>query len=759
MISRMLLLLLAVGVVAGTQAPDELQTMVGQGEEAARQLGSKLATCRAQGRDTALPEAALAVGELFCRFARADADQDDLRPGALAAMRYVAQMLSATEQEADDVLAGKREWPRIPQWNTVGVTARAGGFWVGQEPVFLSGMNWDAGIAEKEPDLAHRLGINLVDSSLRGTMRPNGEWDLGEFNGRFGPYFERMEQAGFAVDALLGCNPPKWLVDATPGLARQGYGHYDNYVFEHPRAVAFREELLDQLIPLAARHRSLFAIDLTNEPAYQQPSEIMLANYRTWLERKYGTVAALNQAWGTELGSFAEVTSYPSAVPDSTNPWQRAKVDFTQPGVRGAHYDWCAFNNERVSAYFRSLADRIRAHAPDVAIHVKVMMGLYFAGSIEPRGWGMDLSYHTFGIDPEAIAEFADLLGCDLDLTDLGNKEKPNRFRGSTPYVIGWLNAGMSADFLKSLAPDKPFYNSEFHAVEAVDATDIQASAKDHIETALWLASLHGMGGNLLWFWGRGSDGKVMGQARTWFKGSLLQQPWVLQGYCQTSLDLRRFVAPVQAFAQQPRPVRLLYAEPSAIQDVAYLDCLRDAYEALNFLGVPIGFVTEKQLAQGLSDEVKLVIVPNAQYVTDATVAALAAARARGAAVKLIGPSLTLESTGGKRTLPVVLPEDQISLGTPQDYHPVFDRWLESAQVPRELRAVDANGHPAWGVEVRTARLGDQRLAYLVNENREPTTVRLHWAGDPRQLTDWRTDQTLAQEVTLQPRQVVFGAY
>jgi beta-galactosidase len=486
----------------------------------------------------------------------------------------------------------------------------------------------------------------------------------------------------------------------------------------------------------------------------------MLANWRKWLERKYGTVAALNRAWGTTHGSFAEITTYPSAVPNSKSPWSRAKVDFAKPGVRGAHYDWCAFNNERVTGYFRSLATQIKSLAPDIAIHVKVMMGLYFTGSTESRGWGMPMTYHTFGIDQEAIVEFADLLGCDLSLTDLGNDEKPNRFHGSAPYVIDWLNAGLSADFLKSLAPDKPFYNSELHAVEPVDATEITASAREHIETALWLASLHGMSGNLLWFWGRENDGKVKGQARTWFKGSLLQQPWVLQGYAQTSLELRRYVAPVMAFSRQPRPVRLLYSEPSAIQDVHYMDCLRDSYEALNFLGLPIGFLTERQLAAGIPGDAKLIIVPNAQYVADTTVSALDAARANGVVVKIVGPeSLSRQPTGGLRTEATDRSKRTIPLGTPQKYHPAFDRWLKEAGIFRELLALDASGKPAWGVEVRTARSGDQRLAYLVNENREPTTVRLQWSVHDAKLTDWRTGKQLGQTITLRPRQVVFGAY
>jgi hypothetical protein len=46
--------------------------------------------------------------------------------------------------------------------------------------------------------------------------------------------------------------------------------------------------------------------------------------------------------------------------------WDRARVDFLQPGVRGMHYDGCAFNFERISGDFGSLSDRIHARAPHV---------------------------------------------------------------------------------------------------------------------------------------------------------------------------------------------------------------------------------------------------------------------------------------------------------------------------------------------------------------------------------------------------------
>lgn len=758
---------LSLALAANCQAAPEgeaaarVLALVARAEGKCHDLAARLAACRARGQDIALPDGALAVAEVFCRFSRVDATQPDRCEAALRSMEYVDTMLDGELRRADDVLAGRARYPAIPQWRTVGVTWHDGGLWSGREPVFLSGFNWDAVVTDADPALARRLGINLADGMLRGTQNPDGSFDEGQLRGGDGPYLQRMTEAGFPVDCLLGADLPKWMVDATAGLTQAGYSHYGNIVIDHPRALRFRQEFVDHFLPLYAANPSLFAVDLENEPVYQSAAPLTLDNWRAWLERKYHDIERLNRAWGTTLQSFAAIQRYPSMVSPMTSPWDRARVDFSQPGVRGAHYDWCAFNNERVSAYFRDEVEHIHARAPRSATHVKAMMTLYFTGSTEPRGWGMDLSYHTFGIDAEALAHACDLLGCDLGLADLSRVERPNRHFGSVPYALDWITAGLTADFLKSAAPEKPLYNSEFHAVENVDETNIAPSAKEHIEAALWLAHLHGMNGNLLWYWGRGKDGAVMGHGASWFKGSLLEQPWVLAGYVQETLNLRRFVAPVMAFSRQPRRVRLLYSEASAIQDVTYLDTLRDAYEALNFLGVAIGVVTERQLAEnGVPADTRLLIVPGARYVEDSTLSAIRAARKRGVIVGLIGhESLSAEPTGGPRGGEGVAGAEYIATGTPQEYRPRFEGLLREAGIGREVLALGPDGQPVWGVEVRTAREGGHRLAYLANLMRDPVPVSLRWSDADAHLQDWRTGKAVPDQVTLAPRQVVFGAY
>ncbi len=749
-------------VVADPDPAAPLLALVASSEQKAQRLAAKLEACRVAGQDIAYPDASLAVAQYFCRASRSDAGKADLIPSALAGMKYVDAMLDGELHRADEALAGRVRYPVIPQWRTVGVTWHDGGFWSGNEPVFLSGFNWDAGVVDNDPALFKRLGVNLSDGMMRGTMNADGSFDDAGMKAGDGALLDRVGQAGFAADCLFGFGPPKWLTDANPGLVIPGYGNGFDAVFEAPQIAQFLDKILDHFVPLYAAHPALFAVDLANEPAFQEPSDLMFVGWRVWLQRKYGTLEALNRAWGTNFDSFEAIRHYPSQ-PELLRGiwWERGPVDFSKPGIRGMHYDWCAFNNDRVGGFFRSLSDRIHAKAPRVATHVKVMMGSEFTGSTEPRGWEMNLSYHTFGLDPEILAGFCSLLGGDMGIDDLGSVEKPNRNFGSVPYICGWIDAGLSADYLKSLAPDKAFYDSEFHIIADNQPLPDATGAKEHMELALWLAHLHGMSANLTWYWGRDTNASTMSWGAEWFKGSLLQQPWALQAYAQESLSLRRFVRPVMAFARQPRRVRLLYSEPSAIQDVHYLDTLRDAYEALNFLGVPIGVVTERQLATGgVPADTRVVIVPNARYVQDQTVAALKTARRKGLTIGIIDDaSLSMLPTGGHRADAQVPGAERLAPATPQVYQPQFDAWMRAAGVQRELTALDAEGRPAWGIETRTAHEGGRRLAYLANLMRQPVTVTLHWNVADAKLRDWRTDTAVANQVTLQPRQVIFGAY
>ena len=56
---------------------------------------------------------------------------------------------------------------------------------------------------------------------------------------------------------------------------------------------------------------------LANEPDFRvSQTPHTMRKYRGWLKQRHGTIAALNQAWGTGFGSFAGVVSQPASPGD-----------------------------------------------------------------------------------------------------------------------------------------------------------------------------------------------------------------------------------------------------------------------------------------------------------------------------------------------------------------------------------------------------------------------------------------------------------
>jgi beta-galactosidase GanA len=73
--------------------------------------------------------------------------------------------------------------------------------------------------------------------------------------------------------------------------------------------------------------------------------------FRIWLEQRHGTVARLNDAWGTHYGSFEEVVAPPTR---NARPLPRTN--------RAQWYDWACFNQDRFSDYLVWVKSVIRRY-------------------------------------------------------------------------------------------------------------------------------------------------------------------------------------------------------------------------------------------------------------------------------------------------------------------------------------------------------------------------------------------------------------
>jgi beta-galactosidase len=189
-----------------------------------------------------------------------------------------------------------------------------------------------------------------------------------------------LHEAGLEV--ILGtptATPPKWLVDAKPDILAwdedgrpRRFGSRRHYCFS---SAAFREEAARICSAVAARygkHPAVVAWQTDNEYGCHDTilsySPWAAAAFRTWLEARYTSVNALNEAWGTvfwsqEYRSFEEVDP-PNLTVTEANPAHRV--------------DYQRFASDEVVLFNRMQAEIIRAHSPGRDV-VHNFMGFFTA--------------------------------------------------------------------------------------------------------------------------------------------------------------------------------------------------------------------------------------------------------------------------------------------------------------------------------------------------------------------------------------------
>ncbi|PZP08158.1 MAG: beta-galactosidase, partial [Sphingomonas hengshuiensis] len=176
-----------------------------------------------------------------------------------------------------------------------------------------------------------------------------------------------LHAAGLGV--ILGtptATPPKWLVDAMPDMLAidadgrpRRFGSRRHYCFSH---AGYRAECARIVAALAERygnHPAVVAWQIDNEYGCHDTaisySDAAAAGFRRWLAERYGTVEALNTAWGNvfwsmEYRTFAEIAP-PHLTVTEANPAHRI--------------DWRRFASDEVVSFNRVQVDIVRAASPE----------------------------------------------------------------------------------------------------------------------------------------------------------------------------------------------------------------------------------------------------------------------------------------------------------------------------------------------------------------------------------------------------------
>ena len=248
-------------------------------------------------------------------------------------------------------------WPKLLTENGRGIA-----FGGDYNPDQWSEETWDDDVC-----LMKKAGVNTVALAIFSWDRiqpQENRWDFGWLD----RIIDKLGKAGIATDlASATATAPLWLYEKHPEvLPCDKFGHSVNAGSRQswsPTSPVFKEYALTLCRKLAERYGAnpyVTAWHMGNEYGWNNRNDYSynaLNAFRLWCERKYGTIGALNQAWGTtfwgqEMNSFDEVLIPRFMGADSmVDPGQ--KLDFER------------FGNDMLLDFYKAERDAIAEICPD----------------------------------------------------------------------------------------------------------------------------------------------------------------------------------------------------------------------------------------------------------------------------------------------------------------------------------------------------------------------------------------------------------
>jgi beta-galactosidase len=451
---------------------------------------------------------------------------------------------------------------------------------------------WPDEVLDEDVRLMAEAGVNLVTVGVFAWAlieRSEGHYTF-EWLDRV---LDTLGAAGIRVDLATGtASPPPWFSHAHPEtlpVTRDGTtlwpGARQAFCPSSPRYRAAAVQLANAFAERYARHSALAMWHVHNEYGCHNAHcycETSAAAFRAWLERRYGSIGALNDAWGTTFwsqhyGDWTDINP-PRTAPSFVNPTQQL--------------DWWRFSSSELLDCYRAERDAIRRHDPATPITTNFIVPRF--KPVDYWRWAGDL----------------DLVATDHYL----RAEEPD----------SQVDLAMAADLSRSLGGGAPWLLME-QAVSAVNwQARNQAKAPGQMRRNSYQHIARGADGVLFFQWRASKAGAEK------FHSALVPHAGTDTRIWRETVALGRKLASLAEIKGSRVEARAaiawdweawwgveLDAHPTV--DVAYLDLIRGWYQALWRLGITVDLV---QPGSDLSTY-RAVFAPSLYLVRDADAANL----------------------------------------------------------------------------------------------------------------------------------------
>jgi len=740
-------------------APNEFRPRLGELQQKIDKVKIKLKQAEGLARNTGIIN--MRIAKYFADYIAWELDHPDIMKEALAANNFFDEQVTFTPEQRDqrylehidreltdatllmdqamEHLAADVRCPGLEPVPWRDMVYKDGNFRVDGHVVFPGGFNmlgWDRVDRERYPawtdeDEAESMeflpemrdmGLGVIGTHLpvNALITEQGTVDLSVIS----PLMEALkgyDSLGIKVDLMLGLGGNGPILEKHwPGITK----HKSNGVaidIDHPGTREMISKVMAQVIPVVSAQPAVLSFDLANEPFFNMDGWTVhsMRAYREWLGKRHGSITSLNKAWRTNYETFGQI------LPPKDKPGQDCSV--------GEWYDRITFHNYRTASFFAFVADEIRKYDPDAVIHIKGQDN----NSLGPKSWAV-----TDGIDREMMTPSVDLQGLDtrpLPVTEprmavIINPEEENAILNydDSYYGFHWLGQSFLYDYLISLKPNRPVVDFEYHAF-SINPIRVPDIGPGHARATLWMAHLHGLVGNMVWYWHRryGPNPFPAEYFKWWIHASISTQPIVAAEYFQTMLRLNMFAEEITALANPTdRPVKIFVSKPSYIQNQNHIAALHRTYEAVCFHGLPVGFVTENILVNsGISDDTEMIIIPDAQYVSAKALVVLRQAKSEGIRLLRIGrKSITHDEYGFAHVSEdVAFLEDVpvLDYASAPDLDKQLGRLIRPLTKRLPITVQDSDGQSAFGVMRRYTNPDGRSILLLVNLTADPMDVQL----------------------------------
>lgn len=462
---------------------------------------------------------------------------------------------------------------------------------------------WPASVRLEDLELMKEAGVTFLSVGIFSwaLLEPSeGEYDFGWLD----EVLDNLAAAGIKVAlATATAAPPAWLVRKHPEILPVtadgtvlGPGSRRHYT---PSSAVYRRYATGITRVLAERYKDHPALALwhVDNELGCHVSEFYgdedAAAFRMWLEGRYGSIDALNAAWGTAFwsqhyASFEDILP-PRVAPSTLNPGQQ--LDFQR------------FNSWALMDYYRSLLAVLREVTPGVPATTNLMVSSA-TKSMDYFDWAKDLDviandHYLVAADPQRHIELA----FSADLT--------RGVAGGDPWIL-MEHSTSAVNWQPRNQPKMPgemLRNSLAHVARGADAVMFFQWRQSFAGSEKFHSAMVPHGGR---------------ETRVWQEvvelGAALQKLAPVRG---SRVESRVAIV----FDYEAWWASELDSHPS--QDVKYLDLLRGFHRSLFMRGISADFVHPSASLEGYD----LVLVCTLYNVTDAAAANIASAARAGATV------------------------------------------------------------------------------------------------------------------------------